>query len=89
MLNKNFNILEVNDVDKTMVIDWLNGIILNHNIPKVLLTHGDLFNEEQTYAIIEAERPPEPSNGEKVPSLIKSIVEPPPSLIKSIVEPPL
>lgn len=60
-MEKNFKILEVNPTENTMVIDWLDGNLLNHAIPSLLL--GDMaesFTAEQRVAIIEEMRPPAP-----------------------------
>lgn len=51
-----FKILSIDEKNKTMVIDWLDGQVYNHAIPEELL--GNSVDETTAAAIIEQQRPP-------------------------------
>ena len=57
----NFKIVRFNEMNKTMVIDWGDNVILNHYIPPAILENPDI-SKERTIEIIESMRPevPEP-----------------------------
>jgi len=66
-------ILSVDEVAKTMIIDWGNQI-LNHEIPLYILENPGLTKEE-IVVVIESLRPPAPVEYE-VPQSLKDMVEP-------------
>ncbi len=68
----NFKILKINEENKTMVIDWGNGYVLNHYIPYELLNNENISKEEAV-SIIEHMRPEQSKNNSTVSSILNTI----------------
>lgn len=69
----NFKILNIDEYNRNMVIDWGNGVVLAHHIPLEILENVDI-TKERTMDLIEMMRPnvPEPI---EIPQRLKEVFE--------------
>ena len=65
--------VSIDRITKTMVIDWGNGTILNHYIPKKILSNPEI-SKEDAYIEIEKMKPeiPDPID---IPIALQNIYE--------------
>lgn len=68
-----FKIVKFNEYTKTMIVDWGNGVILNHYIPLEILENKDI-TKERTIELIELMRPHDPTPIE-IPLALKTVYE--------------
>lgn len=69
----NFKILRFNESNRTMVIDWLNGMVLNHYIPSEIIENPDV-SKERVVELIERLRP-EPPQPIEIPNRLREVYE--------------
>lgn len=62
----------MNEENKTMVIDWGNGVVLNHYIPIELLDNEDI-SQEVAIEVIEKMRPEQSNTISSVSSKLYDI----------------
>lgn len=67
----NFEIISIDNINKTMVINWGNDIVLNHYIPTEILENANI-SKDAAAEIIEQLRPvvPEPID---IPSALNEL----------------
>jgi hypothetical protein len=77
-----YKVLSIDPIQKSMVIDWGNGVVLNHDIPLYILENPDIpLEQKQVY--IELMRPPVPIDlpvPDDLLTLVQVEVEPEPTL---------